>query len=125
MSKSACVLALLVSAVLAGPVAAQEKKVEKKAALRANKTLLENGKVRVSESVFKPGEENPMEFRPYRINRVLKGSTTIERRHKDGKVEKLEWKEGGVYEAGPDTSSNKNVGKSEVTIYTVIIKQAK
>ena len=126
MSKSACALALLVSAVvLAAPVAAQEKKAEKKAAMRANKTLLENARVRVSESVFKPGEENPMEFRPYRINRVLKGSTTIERRHKDGKMEKLEWKEGGVYEAGPDTVSNRNIGKSEVTIFTVIVKQAK
>jgi hypothetical protein len=126
MGRSACAMAMLVSAILfAGPVAAQEKKAEKKAAVRANKVLLDNDKVRVSESVFKPGEENPMEPRGYRVNRILKGSTTVERRHKDGKVEKIDWKEGAVYEAGPDNVSNKNVGKSAVTVYTVILKQAK
>lgn len=126
MGKSACAMAMLVSAILfAGPVAAQEKKAAKKAAIRANKVLLDNDKVRVSESVFKPGEENPMEPRGYRIGRVLKGSTTIERRHKDGRIEKVEWKEGGVYQAGPDNASTKNVGKGAVVLYTVQIKQVK
>ena len=89
------------------------------------KVLVDNDKVRVTESVFKPGEENPMEARGYQINRVLKGNTTVERRHKDGKVEKIEWKEGGVYQSGPDFASAKNVGKGEVTLYTVTVKQAK
>jgi hypothetical protein len=122
MSKSAYAMAMLAAAVVfAAPVAAQEKK----APIRATKVVLENDKVRVTESVFKPGEQNPMEPRGYRINRVLKGSTTIERRHKDGKVEKIEWKEGGVYQSGPDNASAKNIGKGEVTLYTVAIKPAK
>jgi hypothetical protein len=126
MTKSACAMAMLISAVLAaGPVAAQEKKAEKKAPVRAMKILVDNDKVRVTESVFKPGEENPMEPRGYRIGRVLKGNTTIERRHKDGKVEKIEWKEGQVYQSGPDNASAKNIGKSEVVLYTVTLKQAK
>ena len=126
MSKSGLlVAACFIAAAVAAPAMAQEKKAEKKAPVRAMKVLLDNDKVRVTESVFKPGEENPMEFRPYRINRVLKGSTTIERRHKDGKVEKLEWKEGGVYQSGPDNASAKNIGKGEVVLYTVTLKKEK
>ena len=126
MGKSACAMAMLAAAVLfAQPVAAQDKKAEKKAPIRAQKILLDNNNVRVTEGVFKPGEENPMEPRGYRITRVLKGSTTIERRHKDGKVEKIEWKEGGIYESKPDHASSKNVGKGEAHIYTVTLKQAK
>src|SRR3954468_14918589 len=105
----------LCAAMLAVPVQAQDKKGSE----RAQKVLLDNDKVRVTESVFKPGEENKMEARGYRIGRVLKGSTTVERRHKDGKVEKIEWKEGGVYQSGPDNASAKNVGKGEVVLYTV------
>src|SRR5882672_1881439 len=126
MGKSATLLsAALLFALAAGPAVAQDKKAEKKAPVRAMKVLLDNDKVRVTESVFKPGEENPMEPRGYRIGRVLKGSTTVERRHSNGKVEKIEWKEGGIYESGPDNASAKNVGKGEVVLYTVTIKQAK
>jgi hypothetical protein len=119
----------LCAAMVAFPAFAQDKKMEKKAdakaSMRAQKVLVDNDKVRVTESTFKPGEENAMEARGYRIGRVLKGSTTIERRHKDGKVEKVEWKEGGVYQAGPDVASTKNVGKGEVVLYTVTLKQVK
>jgi hypothetical protein len=66
-----------------------------------------------------------MDARGYRIGRVLKGSTTVERRHSNGKVEKIEWKEGGVYQSGPDNASTKNVGKGTVVLYTVTLKQAK
>ena len=126
MSKPACAMAMLAAAVLlAAPVAAQDKKGEKKAPIRAQKILLDNSNVRVTEGVFKPGEENPMEARGYRITRVLKGNTTIERRHKDGKVERIEWKEGSIYESRADHASSKNVGKGEAHIYTVTVKQAK
>jgi hypothetical protein len=117
--------AFFLAGAIATPAMAQEKKAEKKGPIRAQKTLVDNDKVRVTESVFKPGEENPMEARGYRVGRVLKGNTTIERRHKNGKVDKIEWKEGQVYEAGPDTASTKNVGKGEVVLYTVTLKQAK
>jgi hypothetical protein len=125
MSKAAGMLALVVAAVFATGAIAQGKTADKKEAIRAMKVLLDNDTVRVTESVFRPGEENPMEPRGYRIGRVLKGNTTIERRHSNGKVEKIEWKEGGVYEAGPDNASAKNVGKGEIVLYTVTVKQAK
>jgi len=103
------------------PATAQDKK----APIRAQKILLENDRMRATESVFKPGEVNPMEARGHRVTRVLKGSTTIERSHSNGKTEKIEWKEGGVYYSPADTASAKNIGKSEVTIYTVTMKEKK
>lgn len=130
MSKSPGVLAgLFVSAFLlagaiAQPAAAQEKKAEK-APVRVQKILVNDDRVRVSESVFKPGEANPMAQRGYRVTRVLKGSTTVVRTHADGRTQKIEWKEGGVYVSPADNASTKNVGKSEVVIYTVVLKPEK
>ena len=127
MSKSRGVLAgLLIPAfflagAIAPPAIAQEKKAEK-ASVRAQKILVNNDRVRVSESVFKPDETNPMARRGYRVTRVLKGNTTVVRTHADGKTEKIEWKEGGVYVSPADNASTKNVGKSEVVIYTVVLK---
>jgi len=126
MSKSFGMAGLLVpafflAAAVAQPAAGQEKKAEK-ATVRAQKILVNNDRVRVSESVFKPGEVNPMAKRGYRVTRVLKGSTSVVRTHADGKTEKIEWKEGGVYVSPADNASTKNVGKSEVTIYTVVLK---
>jgi hypothetical protein len=115
-------LATLVLAVLlALPAAAQDKK----GAIRAQKVLIDNDRMRATESVFKPGEANPVEPRGHRITRVLKGSSTIERTHSSGKTEKIEWKEGGVYYSPADNASSKNIGKGEVTIYTVTMKEKK
>jgi len=125
MSRSASVLAAVVLCAMVGsPAIAQDKKAGK-APVRAQKIILDNERVRVTEGVFKPGEENPMMDRSYRVTRVLQGSSSMARTHSNGKVEKLEWKEGGVLASGPDKSSTRNVGKSTVTIYTVTIKQAK
>src|ERR1700674_1149690 len=77
--------ALFVAVAVAQPAAAQDKKAEK-APIRAQKILVDNDRVRVSESVFKPGEANPMMKRGYRVTRVLKGNTTVER-ITDGKKE--------------------------------------
>jgi hypothetical protein len=119
---------LIAAFVLAGafamPAMAQEK-ADKKASVRAQKVLVDNDRMRATESVFKPGEMNPMEPRGHRITRVLKGNTTIERTHKDGKKEKIEWKEGGVYYSPADNASSKNIGKGEATIYTVSVKPQK
>ena len=93
--------------------------------MRAQKVWVDNDRVRVTESVFKPGEADPMAQRGYRVTRVLKGSTTVLRTHADGKTETIEWKEGGVYVSPAGHSSTKNVGKSEVVIYTVVLKQEK
>jgi mannose-6-phosphate isomerase-like protein (cupin superfamily) len=115
-------VATLVPAVLLSlPATAQDKK----APIRAQKVLLDNDRMRATESMFKPGEVNPMEPRGHRVTRVLKGSTTIERTHSSGKTEKIEWKEGGVYYSPADNASSKNVGKGEVTIYTVTMKEKK
>lgn len=113
--------ALFLAGTIAQPAVAQEKKAEK-APVRAQKILVNNDRVRVSESVFKPGEVNPMAKRGYRVTRVLKGNTTIVRTHADGRTEKIEWKEGGVYVAPADNASAKNVGESAVVIYTVVLK---
>ena len=127
MSKSSAVLARLLipafflAGAIAQPAVAQEKKAEK-APVRAQKILVDNDRVRVVESTWKPGEANPMAPRGYRVTRVLKGSTTILRTHADGKTETIEWKEGGVYVLPADNVSTKNVGKSEVVSYTVTLK---
>jgi hypothetical protein len=115
-------LTTLVSALfLSLPAAAQEKS----SPIRAQKILLDNERLRATEGVFTAGEANPMEPRGHRITRVLKGSTTIERTHSSGRMEKIEWKEGGVYYSPADNASSKNIGKSEVTIYTVAMKEKK
>jgi mannose-6-phosphate isomerase-like protein (cupin superfamily) len=114
--------ATLVPAVLLSlPATAQDKK----APIRVQKVLLDNDRMRATESMFKPGEVNPTEPRGHRVTRVLKGSTTIERTHSNGKTEKIEWKEGGVYYSPADNASAKNIGKGEVTIYTVTMKEKK
>jgi hypothetical protein len=128
MSKSSGVLAgllvpaFLLAGAIAPPAMAQDKKADK-APVRAQKVHVDNDRIRVTESVFKPGEMNPMEKRGYRVTRVLKGNSTMERRHADGKVEKVEYKEGGVIVNPGDNASLKNVGKSEVLIYTVTLKK--
>jgi len=128
--------ALFIPALLAAaatlPAMAQDKKADKAAAkpaekaaekgpVRAQKVLVDNDRVRVTESVFKPGEVNPLQKRGYRVTRVMKGTTMVERTT-DGKMERIEYKEGNVYIAPAGMTMTKNVGKSEVTIYTVVLK---
>jgi hypothetical protein len=97
--------AFITAAVLAHPASAQDKT----AAERAQKVLVDNDRVRATENVFKPGEANAVQERGYRITRVLKGNTTIERTYADGKTERVQWNEGGA----------------EVVTYTVTLKQSK
>ena len=120
MSKSAAVLAaLLIPAIfVAVPAVAQEKK----AAQRTQKVFIDNDKVRVTETTFKPGEVSPSIERPYRITRVIKGGKTV-RTYADGKTETLEWKAGEVKALGPDRQYKpKNVGKTDFLIYVVEVK---
>ena len=112
---------LFVAVAVAQPAMAQDKKAAEKAPIRAQKVLIDNDRVRVSESVFKPGEVNPLIKRGYRVTRVLKGNTTVERTT-DGKKEVIEYKEGAVFVAPAGMTSTKNIGKGEVTIYTVVLK---
>ena len=118
--------AFFLAAALAQPAMAQEKKADKKAMIRGQKVVHEDERVRVVESVWKPGEANPMQERGYRITRVLRGSSSMLRTFADGKEHKMEWKAGETHQFGPDKAhSTKNVGKSEVVTYTVTLKQPK
>jgi len=122
------------AAVASGPVAAQEKakdanaapavKAEKAKATR--KDLFENDKVRVFEITFKPGDVSNTSARPFRVTRALKGGTLM-RNYADGKTEKNEWKTGEVkaLEAEPQPYSLKNVGKTDVVLYNVFMKEPK
>jgi hypothetical protein len=108
--------AIVAAAVIGSPASAQEKQ-----SVRQQKVLLDNQKVRVTESTWKPGEVNPMADQGYRITRVLQGGT-MERTHGDGKKEKIEWKTGEVKEYQPSKSSTKNIGKTTVVVYNVTVK---
>jgi mannose-6-phosphate isomerase-like protein (cupin superfamily) len=123
MSKSAAVsAALLIPAIfVAVPAMAQEKK----AAQRTQKVFIDNDKVRVTETTFKPGEVSPSIERPYRITRVLKGGTTV-RTYADGTTRTVEFKTGDVFAAGPDKPySSKSTSKSDIVLYSVNLKKAK
>ncbi len=127
MSKSAGVLArLLIPAIFAAGVAAVPAMAqEKKAAQRTQKVFIDNDKVRVTETTFKPGEVSPSIERPYRITRVLKGGTTV-RTYADGTTRTVEFKTGDVFAAGPDKPySSKSTSKSDIVLYSVNLKKAK
>jgi quercetin dioxygenase-like cupin family protein len=127
MSKSAGVLAgLLIPAIfVAGAVAVPATAQEKKAAQRTQKVFIDNDKVRVTETTFKPGEVSPSIERPYRITRVIKGGKTV-RTYPDGKTVEREFKTGEVFAAGPDKPySAKSISKTDIVLYSVNLKKAK
>ena len=127
MSKSAAVLAgLLIPGIFAaGTVAVPAMAQEKKAAQRTQKVFIDNDKVRVTETTFKPGEVSPSIERPYRITRVIKGGKTV-RTYADGKTVEREFKTGEVFAAGPDKPySAKSISKTDIVLYSVNLKKAK
>jgi len=127
MSKSAGALAgLLIPAIfVATAVAVPAMAQEKKAAQRTQKAFIDNDKVRVTDTTFKPGQVSPSIERPYRITRVVKGGTTV-RTYADGTTRTVEFKTGDVFAAGPDKPySSKNTGKSDIVLYSVNLKKAK
>jgi hypothetical protein len=104
----------------AGSVYAQDK-----AKVRAPviKVLLENDKVKVYETMYKPGDVNTgVASSATRIIRVLKGGT-IERSYADGKKETLVLKTGEVnfYTQLP-AYNVKNIGKTVFQTYVVQLK---
>ena len=120
---------------VANPAIAQDKGKDAKAAPAAKaekgqvtrKVLLENDKAQVFEVTFKPGDENKaVPSSLYRIVRALSGGT-IQRTYADGKTEKVEWKTGEVRMNEPtkQTYIAKNVGKTNIVLYVVVLKQAK
>lgn len=108
---------------------AQDKAKDAKAAAGNYqlKKLFENDKVVVTENLTKPGGESENRVRNYfRVVRVLSGGTT-ERTWADGKKEVRNPKTGDDYAEGPDTMAfkTKNVGKTDVVIYVVRLKEPK
>jgi len=112
---------------------AQDKAKEMKAAPAAKaekgkakvKVLFDNDKVRVQEVTFKPGDEGASVARPFRVIRPLKGGT-IQRTWADGKIDKVQFKTGEVKALEPDKPfTPKNVGKSDIVLYVVQLKEPK
>ena len=128
---SVLIPAFILAGMAANSAMAQDKDAKAAPAAKAEKgkpvtkMLIDNDKVRVNESTFKPGDESESVARPYRIIRMLKGGS-LQRTYADGKVEKSEDKTGEVREAGPNPPYKlKNIGKTDVVFYTVQIKGAK
>ena len=116
--------AFLVAGLMASPALAQDKA---KAGAAKITVLADNDKVRVFEAQFKPGDENKaVPSASSRVVRALKGGTLM-RTYADGKTQNVEWKTGEVRFLEPDKTAYtaKNVGKSDVHLYVVVLKQPK
>ena len=130
--------AILLIAAITLPVSnvsAQDKAKDAKAApaAKAEKgkaittVLVDNDKVLVYETRFKPGDENPAVGTGFRVVRTLQGGT-LARVYPDGRNEKFEIKAGRtVYNEPPKSSGEryltKNVGKTEILQYVVMLKE--
>ena len=102
------------------PKAAAETKAS--AGQGTRKVLIDNEKVIVVETRYKPGEASEMRERNARVTRALT-SGDMERTYADGKKEKVTYKTGQVRinEASP-AFTTKNIGKSEIKLYIVQVK---
>jgi len=132
---SLLVPAFVMAGITASPAIAQDKMKDAKAApaAKAGKgmakltVLAENDKARVFEVQYKPGEENKaVPSSSFRVVRALKGGTLL-RTFADGKTQKVEWKTGEVRFVEPDKTAYtaKNVGKTNVHLYVVVLKEPK
>jgi hypothetical protein len=125
------VLAFMSSGALLNSAIAQDKAKDAKAAPAAKvekgkatiKVLLENDKVRVYETTYKPGDVNTsIASSATRINRIMKGGT-LERTYADGKKETNTRKTGEVvFNAQIPAYTTKNIGKTDYQTYTVQLK---
>jgi hypothetical protein len=111
MHRIASAVIVAAGLALAGGVHAQDKKESS----AVTKVLLENDKVRVTESTFKPGDVSRSNRRP-RTNYVVQGGT-LERTTKDGKKTVYERKTGTAMWMEADSDIVRNVGN---TTYIVV-----
>jgi hypothetical protein len=121
--------ALVLAIAVAIPATAQEKKAAPAAKGKPTmKVLIENDKVKVWETTYKPGDVNTeVANSSYRVNRTLQ-SGTIERTYADGKKEKLELKAGVVRyleptKPGAPSYTVQNIGNTDYVSYTVLMKK--
>jgi hypothetical protein len=117
---------LIATFILAGGMAnfamAQDKAKAKSSELPPiTKVVLENDKVRVLESAFKPGDVSPSRVRNPRASYVVKGGT-LERTYPDGRKTIVERKTGTAEWDERDTYSVKNVGKTTVVLVGTEVK---
>src|SRR5712692_4753885 len=115
-------------AFTSGAVMAQEKAKEEKAKMApaaekmkaekakkgepTTKVLLENERVRVSDTRYKPGDKGEMKERPDRVRYVIKGGD-FKRHYPDGKTEDYKLKAGEAIFTKKDKTASENVGKTE------------
>ncbi|HXM81662.1 MAG TPA: hypothetical protein VN929_07020 [Burkholderiales bacterium] len=100
-----------------GFVHAQDKAKERAPVI---KVLLENDKVRVTESTFKPGDVSRADRRA-RTNYIVK-SGRLERTSKDGKKTVYERKAGTAVWLEADSDVVKNIGKTTFVVVSVQLK---
>lgn len=123
---SLVVPAVILVGMSVNPVIAQDKEKGKKAAAAAKeapkpKVILENDKVRIQESHYKPGTGGPMAERPGRAVLTVKGGT-FTRTYPDGKKVKIETKTGEWRWLEKETYSFENTGKTEIVLQSVNLK---
>jgi quercetin dioxygenase-like cupin family protein len=114
---------LFVAAFMLAGASANQAMAQEKAGKASLKVLLDNARVRVVETTFKPGDElAAITTSVPRVIRVLKGGTLLWT-YADGKKEPKAWKTGDVMwvEPGPAYSS-KNTGKTEVQLFVINLK---
>ena len=118
---SICILvgAFLSVGLVLNPAFAQGVKDKSANPGYAQKVLLENDKVRVTETSWTPGARGPSVALPVRVLRALRGGT-LTRIYPDGKTEVTVWKTGEVkyFDATPEYAV-KNTGKTKVVLYGV------
>ena len=114
----AAAIALCLAAAV--PLSAQDKGKDRPKSTVTSKVLLENDKVRITETTFKPGDISATDRRA-RASYVVKGST-IERAGKDSKTTRLERKTGTAFWQEADSDIVKNVGKNDYVVVTITPK---
>jgi len=126
------VIALLIAgAFVAAPAFAQDKAKpaaapatkaeEPKKGDETSKVYVENDKVRVTETTYKPGATSAMRERGARVVRAMTDGT-MERTYADGKKETITHKAGDVKYYPKQTYVQKNAGKADVVLYVVTLK---
>ena len=113
--------ALAVCFAAAGALYAQDKGKDKAVkSTVVTKVLLENDKIRITETTFKPGDISVSD-RKARANYVVKGGT-LERTKKDGKKLTYERKTGTAIWQEADSDIVRNIGKGEYVVLTITPK---
>ena len=107
----------------AKPAAPPAKAADKAAVKdeRDRKVLVDNERVTVTETRYKPGASSGMQSRNARVARALTDGT-LEKTFPDGRKETITWKVGQVRYNPKETFSQTNVGKADVVLYVVTLK---